>query len=63
MIRQIMSPTRGSQYHTFNIAQNLPDRDFTVDRPNQKWAGDISDVPLAFERQVAQTSTKNSTNT
>ena len=28
--------------HTFNIALNLLDRDFTADRPNQKWAGDIS---------------------
>jgi transposase InsO family protein len=29
--------------HTFNIAApNLLDRDFTADRPNQKWAGDIS---------------------
>ena len=26
----------------FNIAPNLLDRDFTADRPNQKWAGDIS---------------------
>ena len=28
--------------HTFNIAPNLLDRDFMADRPNQKWAGDIS---------------------
>ena len=28
--------------HTFNIALNLLDRDFTADQPNQKWAGDIS---------------------
>ena len=28
--------------HTFNIAPNLLERDFTADRPNQKWAGDIS---------------------
>ena len=28
--------------HTFNIAPNLLDRDFTADQPNQKWAGDIS---------------------
>jgi transposase InsO family protein len=27
--------------HTSNIAPNLLDRDFTADRPNQKWAGDI----------------------
>jgi putative transposase len=30
--------------HTFNIAPNLLDRDFMADRPNQKWAGDISYV-------------------
>ena len=28
--------------HTFNIAPNLLNRDFTADRSNQKWAGDIS---------------------
>lgn len=28
--------------HRFNIAPNLLDRDFAADRPNQKWAGDIS---------------------
>lgn len=28
--------------HTFNIAPNLLDRDFTADRLNQKWADDIS---------------------
>ena len=28
--------------HRFNIAPNLLDRVFTADRPNQKWAGDIS---------------------
>ena len=28
--------------HTFNIAPNLLDRDFTAGQPNQKWAGDIS---------------------
>lgn len=27
--------------HRFNIAPNLLYRDFTADRPNQKWAGDI----------------------
>ncbi len=27
--------------HTFNIAPNLLERDFTADQPNQKWAGDI----------------------
>lgn len=30
--------------HRFKIATNLLDRDFTADRPNQKWAGDISYV-------------------
>lgn len=29
-------------YHTFDIVPNLLDRDFTADRPNQKWAADIS---------------------
>ena len=28
--------------NTFNIAPNLLERDFTANRPNQKWAGDIS---------------------
>ncbi len=28
--------------HKFNIEPNLLDRDFNVDMPNQKWAGDIS---------------------
>ena len=27
--------------HSFNIAPNLPNRDFTADHPTQKWAGDI----------------------
>ena len=30
--------------HAFNIAPNLLNRDFRADRPNQKWAGDISCV-------------------
>lgn len=30
--------------HAFSIAPNLLNRDFRVDRPNQKWAGDISYV-------------------
>ena len=30
--------------HSFNIAPNLLNRDFSADRPNQKWAGDISYV-------------------
>lgn len=30
--------------HAFNIAPNLLNRDFRADRPNQKWAGDISYV-------------------
>jgi putative transposase len=28
--------------HTFNIAPDLLDQDFSADGPNQKWAGDIS---------------------
>ncbi len=28
----------------FPAARNLPDRNFTADAPNQKWAGDISYV-------------------
>ena len=28
--------------HKFNIAPNLLDRNFTADKPNQKWAGDIT---------------------
>ena len=28
--------------HTFNIAPNLLDQDFSAIGPNQKWAGDIS---------------------
>ena len=27
--------------HKFNIAPNLLDRNFSADKPNQKWAGDI----------------------
>jgi len=30
--------------HSFNIAPNLLDKNFAADRPNQKWAGDISYV-------------------
>lgn len=30
--------------HSFNVAPNLLERDFSADRPNQKWAGDISYV-------------------
>ena len=30
--------------HRFNIAPNLLKRDFSADRPNRKWAGDISYV-------------------
>lgn len=30
--------------HNLNIAPNLLNRDFSADRPNQKWAGDISYV-------------------
>ncbi len=28
--------------HSFNVAPNLLDQDFSADGPNQKWAGDIS---------------------
>jgi transposase InsO family protein len=28
--------------HAFNVAPNLRNRDFQAERPNQKWAGDIS---------------------
>jgi len=28
--------------HTFNIAPNLLEQDFSASEPNQKWAGDIS---------------------
>jgi len=34
----------GDSGHKFNIAPNLPDRDFAAEQPNQKWAGDISYV-------------------
>ena len=30
--------------HSFNIAPNLLNRNFSADKPNQKWAGDISYV-------------------
>lgn len=30
--------------HTFNIAPNLLDRDFTAERPNQKWAGSYCQI-------------------
>ncbi len=30
--------------HTFNIAPNLLQQDFTASGPNQKWAGDITYV-------------------
>jgi putative transposase len=32
----------GDSNHTFNIAPNLLDQNFSADGPNQKWAGDIS---------------------
>ena len=31
--------------HTFNIAPNLLDRDFSAVGPNQKWAGPSRDIP------------------
>jgi transposase InsO family protein len=34
--------TKTDSDHTFNIAPNLLERDFTADQPNQKGAGDIS---------------------
>ena len=30
--------------HTFKIAPNLLDQDFSADDPNQKWASDISQI-------------------
>lgn len=33
--------------HTFNVAPNLLDGDFTTTGPNQKWAGDISYIKTA----------------
>jgi transposase InsO family protein len=29
-------------HHAFPVAPNLIDQDFSADRPNQKWAADIS---------------------
>ncbi len=34
----------GDSNHAFNIAPNLLNRNFHADRPNQKWAGEISYV-------------------
>lgn len=31
--------------HSFNIAPNLLDQDFSADAPNQKWAGPSRDIP------------------
>ena len=31
--------------HALAIAENILDRDFTADRPNQKWAADITYIP------------------
>ena len=40
--RESKAPTDSD--HTFDIAPNLLDRECTADRPNQKWAGDISHI-------------------
>ena len=32
--------------HKFNIAPNLLDRNFSAERPNQKWAGPSRDIAL-----------------
>ena len=37
-------PRGGDSNHAFNSAPNLLNRDFSADKPNQKWAGDISYV-------------------
>ena len=42
IIRTQKYKTTTDSNHTFNIAPNLLDQDFSADGPNQKWAGDIS---------------------
>ena len=32
--------------HTFKIADNILNRNFTADYPNQKWAADITYIPI-----------------
>jgi|GEM_PF-6060411 len=40
LLAHIRDPTDSN--HKFNIAPNLLNRDFTADKPNQKWVVDIS---------------------
>ena len=42
IIRTQKYKTTTDSNHTFNIALNLLDQDFSADGPDQKWAGDIS---------------------
>jgi len=42
VIRTLKHKVKTDSKHKFNIAPNLLDRDFTADRPNQKWVVDIS---------------------
>ncbi len=44
VVRTRMHKVTTDSDHKFNIAPNLLDRDFTADKPNQKWADDISYV-------------------
>jgi transposase InsO family protein len=39
-------PTTTDSDHDLPIAENLLDRDFHADKPNQKWVGDITYLPL-----------------
>ena len=40
--------------HTFNIAPNLLDQDFTTDGPNQKWAGDLERFQFSLKQGYRQ---------
>jgi transposase InsO family protein len=40
--RLAQAADEGDSNHSFNIAPNLLDQDFSADGRNQKWAGDIS---------------------
>ncbi len=42
VVRTRKYKTTTNSNHKFNIAPNWLDRDFTADRPNQKWAADIT---------------------
>jgi len=42
VVRTCKYKTTTDSNHRFNIAPNWLDRDFHAERPNQKWAGDIS---------------------